>query len=103
MLGANLSIDISTVEEIAVALEEASDSLMERRQFTRKIGNSIELTSDAVANQSVVRLRMADSRLTFSNDSITVDADNAMLLSRLIRRGERINEWFTPHIDSMKN
>jgi hypothetical protein len=101
MAGGKFDIDITIAAGLAKLIDEASQKLLAGEVFSGKAGIANVSVVEA-KGQKTVSIKFDREGLSFSRDTLELDADNAASLARIIGRAKQISDWLTPKLTALQ-
>jgi len=101
MMGGNFEIDAAIALQLSKLLDEASNKLLAGTMFSGKAGTANVSVVEASGQKSVV-IEFDREGISFSTNTLRLDADNASGLSRIIIRAKQTSDWLSPKLGALQ-
>ena len=97
ILGGRFDMSPRDIPQLSKLLQDASDNLLAGQTFSGKVGKA-SVTVVESNGQKVVVVTFETEGLTFSTRELTLDADNAAGLARILSRAKQVSDWLSPKL-----
>lgn len=101
MMGGEFQIQADVAPELAKLLDEASNKLLAGEVFSGKAGTA-NVSVVEVDGQKGVVIKFDREGISFSTNTLALDADNAAGLARIIARAKQVSDWLTPKLTALQ-
>jgi hypothetical protein len=96
-MGGEFRIVPEEIKEFATLVQTASDKLLSGESFSGKTKNTI-VTVTNEDGQKVLKITFERKGFNLSTSQISMDADNAATLARLVTRAKQTIDWLAPRL-----
>lgn len=100
-LGGKFEIDASVAPVLAKTIDEASNKLLAGEVFSGKAGTANVAVIESGGQKAVV-IKFDRAGISFTADSLALDADNAAALARILARANQVAAWLTPRLNNLQ-
>lgn len=101
IMGGDFDIDIFSVRKLAELLDTASEEVLAGNVFSGRAGKTSVFVEEK-DGEKLVTVHFETEGISFSSNRITMDADNAASLSRILSRSKRVADWITPRLKNLQ-
>ena len=101
MMGGKFDINVSSIPKLAELLNTASEKILTGNLFSGKAGKA-SVSVVEKDGEKVVIVRFETEGISFSSNRITLDADNAASLARILLRSKRVADWIAPKMKNLQ-
>ena len=102
MSGGRLELELDDLLKISDALEDASESLLDGLNYTKKI-RQITVKIGSYGDDKTVEISAEQKGLLiFGSSAINLDSDNAAGLARVLKRSKKNADWLLPRSETFQ-
>jgi len=101
MMGGTFEVDPNDIPQLSKLLEDASDKLLAGQTFSGKAGKTSVTVVESEGQKGVV-VKFESERISFSSNSLALDADNTAGLARILSRAKQVSDWLAPKLTALQ-